>query len=308
MGSNGIDCCCMGTIGGDLNELQYFVQVANAQNFTRAAARLGMPKSSLSRGIRSLERRLGVRLLERTTRSVSLTEAGTVYLDRCHRVLDEAEQADLAVNALLVKPRGKLRVGAPVMFVRAVIAPVLGEFLNAYPDLRLQLDFVGAESAIRDRAVDILIRPGPHEDSGLLIKPIMRIRLGIYASPNYLKGRDRPASPSDLRSLRCITATCSHGETTMWRLRRGSEVKEISIDPHISVPDPLIISQLTASGAGIAMLSQSLAHTHLTKGSLIRLLPDWEPDPIELHAIYSSRLSASPKVRAFLQFLREHFA
>ena len=297
----------MGTMAGDLNEIHYFVQVATAQSFTSAADFLGMPKSSLSRGIRKLEDRLGVRLLERTTRSVSLTEAGTLYLDRCQRVLDEAEQADLAVNALLAKPRGKLRVGAPVMFVRAILAPVLSEFLSAYPDLRLQLDFNGAERALHDKSIDVLIRPGPLEDSGLLVKPIMRIRLGLYASPDYFKDVELPASPSEMRSLRLryITASCAHGEPTMWRVRRGSEVAEIAIDPYVSVPDPLIISQLTLSGIGISVLSQSLARPHIAKGKLIRVLPDWEPDSVELHALYSSRLSASPKVRAFLQFLRE---
>jgi LysR family transcriptional regulator, transcriptional activator for dmlA len=300
----------MGTISGDLNEIHYFAQVAKAQSFTTAAELLGMPKSSLSRGIRRLEKRLGVRLLERTTRSVSLTEAGNLYLEHCQRVLDEAEQAELAISALFAKPRGKLRVGAPIMFIRAILAPVLGEFLNAYPDLRVQLDFAGAESALRDKAVDVLICPGPLEDSGLLIKPIMSIRLGIYASPSYLKGRELPASPSEMRSLRLryITATCSRGETTMWRVRRGSEVAEITVDPHVSVPDPLIISQLTLSGAGISMLSQSLARPHVAKGELIRLLPDWEPDAVELHALYPSRLNASPRVRAFLQFLRNHCA
>jgi LysR family transcriptional regulator AphB len=294
-------------MAGDLNELVYFVQVANSQSFTVAADRLGMPKSSLSRGIRSLETRLGVRLLERTTRAVSLTEAGTLYLNCCQRVLDEAEQADLVMNALLTKPRGKLRVGAPIMFVRAILAPILDEFLSAYPELRLQLDFVGAENAIRNGALDVVIRPGPFEDSGLLIKPLMRIRLGIYASPNYLKSHELPAAPADLRSLRlgCITTTCNHGETTIWRLRRGAEVRELNIDPHVSVPDPLIVGQLTLSGVGISMLSQSFAKPYVAQGALIRLLPDWEPDPVELHALYSSRLSASPKVRVFLQFLRE---
>lgn len=286
--------------------MQYFVQVANAQSFTAAAARLSMPKSSLSRGIRSLENRLGVRLLERTTRSVALTEAGALYLDRCNRVLDEAEQADLALNALVAKPRGKLRVGAPIMFVRAVLTPILGEFLNLHPDLRVQIDFVSADDAIRDKAVDVLIRPGPLEDSGLLVRPLKRIHLGVYASPAYFESREVPVSPSGLRSLRCIVASCGHLKPVMWRLRRGAEVKEIAIDPHIAVPDPLVVAELTRSGVGVAILSQFLAQRHVANGSLIRVLADWEPDPVELHVLYPSRLSASPKVRAFLQFLRKH--
>ena len=123
----------------DLNELQFFVQVSREQSFTLAAQRLGVPKSTVSRAIARLEARLGVRLVERTTRSVSLTEAGELYLDRCQRVLEEAEQADILIGAMQAKPRGRLRVGAPVTFARAILAPILGDFLALYPDLRLHL-------------------------------------------------------------------------------------------------------------------------------------------------------------------------
>jgi DNA-binding transcriptional LysR family regulator len=135
----------------DLNELPFFVQVANTTSLTVAAKRLGVPKSSVSRAIGRLEARLGVRLMARTTRSVTLTEAGEVYLDRCQRVLEEAEQADLAVGALLAKPRGRLRLAAPVPFVRSILAPILGEFLDAHPELRLQLQLLNGDGMTRER-------------------------------------------------------------------------------------------------------------------------------------------------------------
>lgn len=296
----------------DLNELHFFVQVSRTQSFTQAAKHLGVPKSSVSRAINRLETRLGVRLVERTTRSVALTEAGELYLDRCQRVIEEAEQADLAVGALLEKPRGTLRIGAPVAFARWILGPILGEFLDTYPELRLRLQLLDRETSLREGSLDLLIRPGPLEDSGLLVKPVMRIRLGAYASPRYLKNRELPASPAALRRQNCITMSCGSlfggtGDSPIWRLRRGTELQEIRVESRISVPDPSINYQLAVDGAGVALLSQLAAQECVTQGRLVRLLPDWEPEPVELHALYSSRLHSSPKVRAFLQFLRERF-
>lgn len=302
-------CSPMGTIATDLNGLQFFVQVARTQSFTLAAKRLGLPKSSVSRAISRLENRLGVRLIERTTRSVALTEAGEIYLDRCQRVLEEAEQADLLIGAMQSKPRGRLRVGAPVPFARSILGPILGKFVAQYPDLRLQLQLLSGDGYSKESGLDIVIRPGPLEDSGLLVKPLLIIRLGAYASPLYLKDRAAPQTPTDLRQHSCITTACGmHGEpgdSALWRLRRGSERKEVRVESRVSVPDPTINHQLALCGVGVALLSQSIAQTDVKEGRLVRLLPDWEPEPVELHALYPSRLNTSPKVRAFLQFLRE---
>ena len=294
----------------DLNELQIFAQVAQEQSFTRAARHLGVPKSSVSRAIRRLESRLGLRLFERTTRSMSVTEAGEIYLDRCRRVMDEAEQADLLVGALQGRPRGRLRVGAPVAFARLVLGPVLGKFLILYPDLRLQIQLLGADPSAGERSLDVVIRPGPLEDSGFLVKPITRIRIGAYASPLYLAGRNLPDSPAELRRESCIIAKCGvsgePADSAVWRLRRGSDSQEIRVESRVSVPDPTINHQLALSGVGVALLSQDAAQVDVEQGRLVRVLPDWEPDPVELHAVYPSRLASSPNVRVFLQFLREH--
>ncbi|HEX3570613.1 MAG TPA: LysR family transcriptional regulator [Acidobacteriaceae bacterium] len=295
----------------NLNELQFFIQVSQAQSFTRAAKRLGVPKSSVSRAILRLENRLGVRLVERTTRRVALTEIGELYLHRCKRVVEEAEQADLAIGALQATPQGTLRVGAPVAFARSILGPTLGEFLAMYPEVRLRLQLLNGNEATPEGAFDVVVRAGVLEDSGLLVKPLMRIRLGAYASPRYLQNRKLPDTPADLLQLSCITTSCdTHGETgdfTTWRLRSGVELKEIRVDARVSVPDPTINHQLALAGAGVALLAQSVVQEDIEHGRLIRILPNWEPEPVELHALYPSRLDSSPKVRAFLQFLRERF-
>jgi DNA-binding transcriptional LysR family regulator len=293
----------------DLNELQFFVHLSRTQSFTVAAKYLGVPKSTVSRAIVRLESRLGVRLVGRTTRSVSLTEAGQLYLERCERMLEEAEQADLLMGALQAKPRGKLRVGAPVMFARAILGPILGDFLARYPDLRLHLHIISGQPGADEKALDLVIRSGPLEDSALFMTPIMRVRLGVYASPKYLKHKIVPESPAELRKYSCITTNCGTfreaSESILWRLRRGSDLQEVRVEPRASAPDPVITHQLALSGAGVVLLSQGVAQSDVERGRLVRLLPDWEPEPVELFALYPSRLNSSPKVRAFLEFLRE---
>ncbi len=295
----------------DLNELQFFVQVSRTQSFTLAARRLGVPKSSVSRAIRRLERRLGVRLIERTTRSVALTEAGELYRNHCQRIMDQAEEAELAVGALLATPRGRLRIGAPVAFARSVIGPMLGEFLASFPEMQVDLHLLHGSEIPDTEDLDIVVKAGPLEDSGMLVKPLMRIKLGAYASPAYVAERSLPQTPGDLAQHSCVTTSCSQAGHpagyTVWRLRRGGELREVRVAAKASIPDPTVNHLLAEAGVGIALLSQSMAEREIDAERLVRILPEWEPDPVELYALYPPKLSASPKVRAFLQFFRETY-
>lgn len=299
----------MGSAITDLNDLQFFVLVAQTRSFTQASTRLNTPKSSVSRAVARLETRLGVQLIERTTRTVRLTEVGKLYLTHCERVLEEAEQAEIAVGAMLATPRGKLRIGAPVAFARFVFGPLMNEFLLRYPDLRIHIELLNARDRPDEGGFDMVVRAGPLEDSGWLVKPLMRVRLGLYASPAFLKRQRRPESPADLRMLPCIASTCGPpgepDEFAAWRLHRDREVRAIQVSARVSVPDPSVHRQLALSGVGVAMLGQAEVATDLKDRRLVRLLPEWEPEPIELSAVYPSRLSASPKVRAMLEFLAE---
>src|ERR1700733_10939137 len=278
----------------DLNELQIFVQVAKTQSFTTAASRLALPKSSVSRSLHRLETRLGVRLIERTTRRVALTEEGRIYFDRCEHVIEEAEQAELEIGALQARPRGTLRVGTPGIFARSVLGPALAGFLAIYPDVRVHLQSLDAFP--RERPLDVIVRPGPLEDSGFLVKPLFKIRIAVYASPIYLKAHSRAASPAALREHNCIITKCTGfadaADAARWRLRRGANTEEVRVESRVSVPDPVISQQLAVTGVGIALLSQSAVRHDVEQGRLIRLLPDWEPEPVELNALYSSRLSS----------------
>ena len=224
-------------------------------------------------------------------------------------MIEEAELADMAVGAMLATPSGKLRVGAPVAFARFVLGPLMNEFLAMYPELRIHIELLNGRDRVDGEDLDMVVRAGPFESSGWLIKPLMRVRLGLYASPAFLKRHRRPESPGDLQPFPCIVTSCGPlGEAedfAIWRLRRNGETREISVMARVSVPDPSVHRQLALAGAGVAMLGQAEVVTDLKQHRLVHLLPDWEPEPIELHALYPSRLSSSPKVRALLEFLRE---
>ena len=297
-------------MGTDLNDLQYFVRVCEEQSFTRAARRLRVPKSRVSRALQRLEERLGIRLLERTTRRVTLTEVGQIYLRHCRRVMEEAEQAELAIGALQVQPRGWLRVGVPVPFARSLLGPILGDFVARYPDLQVEVQLLSGDVFPRDGSLDILVRAGAVGDTGLLVRKLMEVHQGIYASPGYLERHGRPRTPAALRKLPCVTTSCdmAGGESTgsaTWKLRRENEVAEVEMEARILVPDPAVNQQLAVAGVGLSALSQAMVRADVDAGRLVRLLPEWELEPVAIYAYYPSRLNSSPRVRAFLDFLKE---
>ena len=291
----------------NLSELQYFSLVAQTRSFTLAAERLKLPKSSVSRAISRLEQRLEVQLLQRTTRNVRLTEAGKLYLLHCQRAIEEAELGEIAIGAMMATPKGTLHVGTHIGFARFVLEPLLNEFLLLYPEVNVHIDLLQTKERQSDEGLDLVIRAGPLEDSSWLVKPLMRVRFGLYASPVLLKRHRRPESPADLQQYPCMMSNCSPlGEPDgygMWRLQRERELREVQVTARVAVPDPSVHHQLALIGVGVAMLGQAEVVEDLKERRLVRILPEWEPEPIELYALHPSRLAASPKVRVLLEFL-----
>lgn len=262
----------------------------------------------MSRTIRSLEDRLSVRLIDRTTRSVSLTEAGRLYLTRCQRVMEEAQQADLALNAFLAEPRGRLRVGVTTAFARSILTSRIAGFLECHPQLAVDLEMPG--SGLSDGGVDVTISIEAPGDSNLLIRSLLRVPQGIYASPAYLVRHPAPGSPTELRRHVCIADSWSAassvepGGWTTWRLTRRGERAEVRMEARASAADPAVNQQLALAGTGVARLPRPLVKADVEAGQLVRLLPEWEAETVELHAFYPPQLSGSPKLRTLVEFIK----
>lgn len=287
----------------DLNELQIFVLVASEMNFTRAANALGISKTAASRAIASLESRLGTRLFERTTRRLTLTEAGETYFTYSKRALEEAEDGEAAVSKLTEQPRGTLRIAMPVTLAQHSVAPKLAQFLRTYPELRLEITLKGGQIDPIAQRVDVAFQTTRLEtDSQIIQKRMLSVQLGIYASPQYIASAKPLSVPRDLAEHSCITLTAER-EGTKWNLQKDGKIQELRLRGRVSVGDPVVHRQLCLDGVGIAVLPNWLITGEVKNKTLVRVLPDWTPFPIELYALYPTRLSMTPKLNAFMRFM-----
>lgn len=288
----------------DLNELSIFAAIVDEMSFTRAADALEISKAAASKAIARLEARLGARLFERTTRRLRLTEAGEVYLGYSRRALEEANDGEAAVTKLNEKPRGTLRVVMPVTLAQASVAPKLARFLRRYPEMRLEISLAGGQIDPIAQRVDVAFQTAkPTADSQVIQKRMLVVQMGIYASLDYLRNAPPLRSPQDLLQHSCLTLTATR-EGASWPLRKaGGKVQEIRVRGRIAIGDPVIHLQLCLDGVGIAILPHWLTDDHTHQQQIVRVLPDWTPSPIELYVLYPTRLSMTPKLKAFLDFM-----
>lgn len=287
----------------DLNHLLSFYWLAKTGSFTAAGAVLGLPKSTVSRQIRALEQRLQVRLVERTTRRLALTEIGGVYLGHCERVMAEAEDAERAVTAYSAEPRGLLRVGVPVTFARTYLAPMLPAFCAQYPDLRLDLVFRSGPIDPAEGLLDVVIHVGRLHDSSYVVRRLGAMGLAPYASPSYVARRGLPLAPAELAEHEVLTGSRSP-RGARWRLQGPPGEVEVKLEPRLTVADPVVTAELVAAGVGIGVLPD-----FLTRGTaLVRVLPEWRMNELEFFALYPERQMTAPKIRVFLDYLTGHLA
>jgi len=286
----------------NLNHLLAFYWVAKSRNFTRAAAVLQMPKSTVSQQIRSLETRLGTRLIQRTTRKLVLTEIGELFFAHCERALSEAEEAERAARSYAAEPTGLLRVGLPATFARVFLAPVLPSFCRKYPQVKFEFVIPGRRMDPLENLLDVVIRIGRIEDSSYVIRKLGSLRRGLYAGPGYLKGRRIPEQPQDLTEHRLI-ATERDAGGAHWKLRhRDGREETVQFDPQIAVPDPLLAHDLASNELGIASLPEFVTHQG---PPLMQVLELWKPTDVEVVALYPARKFAPLKLKVFLQELEE---
>lgn len=287
----------------DLNEIVIFTRVAQVESFARAARELGMPKSTVSRKVAELEKRLGARLVHRTTRKLSLTDAGRIYFDHGMRVMAELEAAELSVMRMQEVPRGLLRVTAPVGLTR--LGDIVSDFLRRYPEVEVSLLCTDRVVDLVEEGFDVAIRAGKLVDSSLVAKRLGEERWVLVASPRYLAEAGPVASPSDLESRDSIVFVGGGTKRTHWTLERDGESIHVPLRSRLRVNDIDMVKDAALAGLGIAMLPNSRCHAELRQKRLQLVLPDWQLPSAPIHAVYPSTRHLSPKVRAFVDHLTE---
>jgi DNA-binding transcriptional LysR family regulator len=288
----------------DLNEVTIFVKVVQTGSFIGASRSLDIPKATISRKIAQLEATLGVRLLQRTTRKVNLTEVGRLYFDRCVRILGDLAEANLAVAEMQAIPYGTLRISASVVFGVAVLHQWVAEFMRQYPQVNIELLLTNQYVDLVAKGIDVAVRSGPLADSSLVARKLGAVPFWLCASPGYLATHGIPTSPSDLLQHNCIEIVSeSLSEIIPWRMKRGQELVEIKPKPYLRTNDFLSIEQLLLDGCGIGYIPNNIVLAEVARGSLIRVLTDWTLTERELYLVYPSDRHLSPKVRAFVEFV-----
>jgi DNA-binding transcriptional LysR family regulator len=285
-----------------LDGLTVFVTVARCGGFSAAAERLGCSKSTVSAQVTRLERRIGARLLRRSTRSVSLTEAGRAYLRQVDDVLDRVHDAELAARAEASEPRGVLRVSAPVPFAWTHLAPLLPDFMQRYPDVRIDLQVAAEAVDLVTEGFDVAVRLCTRPASpSMIVRRIGQTRLSVLAAPSLVDGC-RPVRPEDLLRWPRLTNSI-YSTRNEWRFERGGEVAVLPLDPLLITNSPEVLQQLVLTGSGVGLLSEYAAVEDLRAGRLVRLLPDWCIADVPVLAIYPDNRQIAVKVRTFVDFL-----
>ena len=289
----------------DLNEMLVFTRVVQAGSFTAAARSLDMPKSSVSRKVSELEDRLGVRLLQRTTRKLGLTDAGRLYFERSARIIAETEEAEQAVSDLQAVPRGRLRVTAPLSF--GMLGPMVASFLQRYPDVQVELVCTDRRVDMVEEGFDVAIRAGPLDDSTLIARSLGTLTRVLLASPAYLRRHGSPRAPADLTGHSCLVFGAGQAPA-VWTLHSGERKVEVRVSPRYSVNELDLMLEAVRAGVGIAWTDEFVATDDLRAGRLRQVLRGWVSSGTPIHAVYPTARHLSPKVVAFVELMRERFA
>jgi LysR family transcriptional regulator AphB len=290
----------------DLNDMMLFIALIDAGSFTLASERLNIPKANLSRKISKLEQRLGVTLLERTTRSQKVTEAGKLYLTHCRRIHQEIDLAEASIAQILGKVEGHLRISTSVGLGHEILKPVLGQFMHQYPDINLQLDLLNRRVDLIEEGFDLVIRIGKLEDSRLIAKRIGSITRKIYVSPDYLSQHGDIKSLEELKQCDFLVMSSAQSNSRLI-LESGEEQNELKITPKMLVDDFMMLKQMTIEGLGVAIIPNYMCEKELKNGQLVQVLPRWGLPDVDVYSLYPKHRLNIPKVKAFMDFIYTAF-
>lgn len=286
-----------------VDEIQVFVKVVEAESFTGAADLMGMPKSTVSRYVSKLEDRLGVRLLNRTTRQLRPTDVGQAYYSRCVRIIADLEEAERAITSMQEVPTGPLRVTAPLTFGYLFLGELLSRFMKKYPDVQVCMALTDRKVNLIEEGFDVAIRGGVLEDSSLIARKLGGTERVICASPSYLDARGVPKTPDDLRQHDCLMHSLqptSGGGT--WRLAGGP----VSVNGPMVVNNIDVLRQAACAGHGLLLAPRFMVEEDLSRGALVSVMEAHVSQEGGLYILYPHARHLSAKVRAFVDFVVEN--
>lgn len=295
----------------NLQQMIIIATVAHEQNFTRAAERLGISKSQVSKQIRFLEERLGCQLVQRSTRTVALTEIGTQYAEYGHQLLETVEEAEAMVAGYRNEVKGVLRVGVAQSFGNIHIISAFDAFQKAHPDLEIEVSLFDNRPNLLEEGLDCWIAIREHEylPEGMVAKKLADCKFVVVASPEYLRTHGYPKTPSDLRHHNCITYQSRERKYVNWGFSREGVHQSVLVRGNFRIDNAPALLDAACSGLGVAYLTTYLLTDEVETGKLIQLFPEWNADAeLSIYAVYPRRKYLAPKVRSFIDFMSERMS
>ena len=286
----------------DLNDIVVFTKVAETKSFTGAAEQLGLPKSTVSRKLAQLEERLGVRLVQRTTRKLALTEIGEAYYERASRIVADMQAAEQVVTDMQATPRGRLKVTAPIDLSTRYLGAIIAEFIAAHADITVELDATDRVVDLIEDGYDVAVRFGQLPESTLIARKLATFAGLLCASPAYLAKRGTPATVEELDDHDKVLFL-PNARSTGWTLINGDQTYELGRPARFSSNNLAAVRDVVLAGGGISVMTEFMVACDIHDGKLVRLLPSWGARAIDVQAVYPARQNLPPRLTLFLDHL-----
>ncbi|WP_394131560.1 LysR family transcriptional regulator [Shewanella maritima] len=291
----------------DLNGMMLFAAVVRAKGFSQAARDIGQPKSTISRKVAQLEEQLGVRLLQRDTRNLSLTQVGALFFQHCESIGAEVEAAKATIENTHSDVSGSLRIAIPVSFSQEVIGHLCSSFMRLYPNIELDIQFTDNDVSLVGEGYDIAIKYGPLQSSDLVARLLLERQPILVASPAYIKKHGTPATPQELAQHDGILLG-TRLSAPIWPLGKGNRKTMTTFKRKVRVNSANMVKRFAMDDYGIAMLSNTSCKQEIAAGSLVPVLQEWPIEPFKIYGVYSSRRQLATNISAFLDFFSKRYS
>ncbi len=291
---------------GQLNQMRIFTEVVDGEGFTAAANRLGMSRAQVSKSVQQLEAHLGTRLLNRTTRRISLTDTGRIYYERCHSILEEIDEMDEIASQQSSEPSGLLTIGAPNSYGILHLSEAIPHYMKRYPKVEIDIRLTDRLVDVVAEGFDLVIRIAELEDSSLIARPIQPCDRVYCASPEYLERHGTPQTPQELKAHDCLLYT-NLSKPGQWPFKTEEGMEMVKVNGPLKSDNGDILRAAAVQGMGVVTLPTFICGPDLEAGRLQTILMEYTPEPISVYAVFPSRRYLSAKVRTFVDFLSEYF-